>query len=190
MGQRIIMSPQLSAVACTDLIVGGVLRRFPKLRVAMSEGGIGWIAPLLDRLEFTLKNQEWLSMDFGSRTPTEIFHENFLGCFISGPSAFSQFDRIGIEAIAWECDYPHSDSTWPASPELLWAEITAANLTDKAIDAITFENACRFFRFDPFSTTPRSEATVGALRKVASDVDTQTTSRSEYRRRFAETARA
>jgi len=182
--QRIIMSPQLSAVACMDLIMGGVFKRVPNLRVAMSEGGIGWVPAMLDRMEFTIKNQEWLGSDIGPKSPTELFRDNFLGCFISGPSSLLLRDRIGIESIAWECDYPHSDSTWPASPELVHAEFEAAGMSDHEINLVGYENSHRFFRFDPFATIAREDATIGALRAKAADVDVSTTSRAEYRRRF------
>ncbi len=54
-------------------------------------------------------------------------------------------------------------------------------LTDK----ITWQNACRFYRFDPFQHTTREQATVGALRALATDVDTSTTSKAQYRERYA-----
>jgi len=45
-------------------------------------------------------------------------------------------------------------------------------LTDLEIDKITWRNACEFYRFDPFTHIPREQATVGALRAQATDVDT------------------
>jgi predicted TIM-barrel fold metal-dependent hydrolase len=186
--ERIILSPQLSAVACTDLIVSGVLNRYPTLKVAMSEGGIGWIPFLLDRMDLHLENQTWTGLDLGGLSATEVFRRNFLGCFITNPSSLRLRDRIGVEAIAWECDYPHSDSTWPRSPEVLWGDLEQAAVPEHERHLIAWENACRFFRFDPFAIRPRDECTVGALRARAGDVDTSTTSRAEYRRRYAHAA--
>ena len=85
--------------------------------------------------------------------------------------------------MAWECDYPHSDSTWPTSPELMMEEFIAAGIADDVIHKITWQNACRFYRFDPFQHTPREQATVGA-RALATDVDTSTTTKAEYRERY------
>jgi predicted TIM-barrel fold metal-dependent hydrolase len=182
--QLIIMSPQLSAVATTDLMVSGTFNRFPDLKVAMSEGGIGWIPFLLDRIDRHISNHSWTGLDFGGLNGTELFRKNFLGCFITDPSALHLVDRIGVEAIAWECDYPHSDSTWPTSPEALIGEVEAAHLSDPVINQITWENACRFFRFDPFATRSKDQATVRALRGLNPEVDTSITSRQEYRARF------
>jgi predicted TIM-barrel fold metal-dependent hydrolase len=182
----IILAPQLSAVTATDLLVAGVFKRFPDLRVALSEGGIGWISFFLDRMDRHVWNHAWTGLEIGlpGKTPTEIFQSNFLGCFITDPAALRVRDRIGIDTIAWECDYPHSDSTWPRSPEILWSELQAAGCADDEISKITWENACRFFGFDPFAAIGRDQATVVALRAHATDVDVSETSKAEYRRRF------
>jgi predicted TIM-barrel fold metal-dependent hydrolase len=182
--QHIILSPQLSAVASTDMMVGGVFNKFPDLRVAMSEGGIGWIPFLLDRIDLHVRNQTWAGLDLGGLNGTELWRRNFLGCFITNPSSLELRHRIGIETIAWECDYPHSDSTWPRSPEILHADLEGANVADDERHLISWQNACRFFDIDPFEHIAREDATVGALRAKATGVDVGPTSRREYRRRY------
>lgn len=182
----VLLVSQLAAVATTDLMLSGTFRRFPDLRIAMSEGGIGWVGFFLDRMDRFQTNQTWadLKVGTGAMTPTEVWRRNFLACFITDPTALLTRHRIGIENIAWECDYPHSDCTWPESPELLWQELTAASCTDDEIDAITWRNAARFFRFDPFQALPRERATVGALRASAVDIDVTRVPRAEFRRRW------
>ena len=182
----ILMAPQLSAITATDLLVAGVFRRFPDLKVGLSEGGVGWIPFFLDRVERHLSNHTWTGLDLGHEgmSPTEIFRKHFLGCFITDPSALSQRDRIGIDNIAWECDYPHSDCTWPNSPEMVMAEFQESGLTDDEINKITYENVARFYGLDLFKDIPKEQATVGALRALATDVDTATTTKAEYRRRY------
>ena len=56
--------------------------------------------------------------------------------------------RIGVDHITWECDYPHSDTTWPDSPEMLGTELVG--VPDDEVNKITHVNAMRIFRFDPF----------------------------------------
>ena len=90
-------------------------------------------------------------------------------CFIDDPAGVANLDRMDVDRVCWESDYPHSDSTWPVSPETLWPSVE--NLSDSLIDKITYENALRHFRFDPFAVRPREECTVGALRAQANDVD-------------------
>lgn len=182
----IILAPQLSAVTATDLITAGIFREYPDLKVAMSEGGIGWIPFFLDRLDRHVENHRWTGLQLGADglDATALFRKHFLGCFITDPSALHNRHRIGIDSIAWECDFPHSDSTWPRSPERLMEELEGAGCTDEEIHKIGWENASRFFRWDPFQHTTREDATVGALRSRATDVDTEETSREEYRRRY------
>jgi predicted TIM-barrel fold metal-dependent hydrolase len=186
---RVIMSPQLTALAMTDLFVAQVFRRFPGVRVALSEGGIGWIPFYLDKMDRHVVNQAWTNtvVDDKGSTPTEAFREHVLACFISDPTALRIRDRIGIDNIAWECDYPHSDSLWPTAPDEVHQEFVDAEVPDDEIDKITYKNACKFFDFDPFEHVTKERGTVGALRALATDVDLSTTSKAEYRRRYEAT---
>jgi hypothetical protein len=75
-----------------------------------------------------------------------------------------------MDQVCWECDYPHSDSTWPDAPEMAWKFL--GDLPEADINRITHENAMRAFSYDPFADIPRDQCTVGALRAQATDVDT------------------
>ena len=187
-GRMIIMGPQVTAITANDLLNQGVFKRFPDLKVALSEGGIGWIAGYLDRADKHVQQHIWTNTDISGTdlTPTEVFRRNMLACFIDDPTALRVRDRIGIDSIAWECDYPHTDSTWPNSPENLFGQLAEAGCADEEIHKITWENACRFFRWDPFAHRDQAAATVGALRARARDVDVSTTSKEVYRARYAE----
>ncbi len=112
-----------------------------------------------------------------------MFREHILACYITDPSGLLLRDRIGTDIIAWECDYPHTDTTWPESPEFTWNELQEASVPDAEIHKITWQNACRFFSWDPFKHTSREQATVGALRAQARDVDTTRMPREEWRQR-------
>jgi hypothetical protein len=107
-----------------------------------------------------------------------VFREHFLTCFISDAVGIELRERIGVDNIAWEADYPHSDSLWPLAPEELHVAFTKNAVTDGQARKITHENAMRWFSFDPFSHVPRAEATVGALRAQAAGHDVSTMSRS------------
>jgi predicted TIM-barrel fold metal-dependent hydrolase len=179
----IILTCQIAALIAQDLLFGPTLRRFPQLKVALSEGGIGWIPFYLDRADRHFQNQVWLHNDFAGRLPSEVFREQILACYITDPSGLLLRERIGLDSIAWECDYPHTDTTWPQSPEFTWAELQQTGCRDEEIHKITWQNACRFFNWDPFAHTPKSEATVGALRAQAPDVDTTRRPREEWRER-------
>jgi predicted TIM-barrel fold metal-dependent hydrolase len=177
--------PCWNALPCAaNLLWSKSLRKFPDLKIALSEGGTSWIPGFLDRMERQYNVQKWVGSDLGGLTPTEMFRRHFLACFICDPSGLLLRDRIGIDNIAYEVDYPHSDCTWPKSPEEVWEHFELAGCRDDEIDKITHQNALRWLRFDPFKHVPKEEATVGALRARATDVDLRTRSKAQYRAEF------
>ena len=181
---QVILPTQLSVMLAQDLLFGPVLRKFPDLKVALSEGGIGWIPYYLDRADRHYTNQTWIGQDFGGKLPSDVFREHVLACFITDPSGLALRHKVGIDRVAWECDYPHTDSTWPDSAETLMGEFREAGVPDDEINMITYENSCKFFRWDPFVNTSKEEATVGALKTSASDVDLTVRSKTEYKERY------
>jgi predicted TIM-barrel fold metal-dependent hydrolase len=168
----ITLQPMNIQSAAADLLWSRVLKQFPAIRVALSEGGTGWIPYFLDRLDRTYEMHHlWTQQDFGGRLPSEVFREHFLTCFISDPVGVAMREDIGIDNISWEADYPHSDSMWPSAPEELGAVFDKYAVPQEHIDKITHENAMRWFSFDPFAHMPKAESTVGALRRQASGHD-------------------
>ena len=141
-------------------------KHYPSLKIALSEGGTGWIPYFLDRLDRTYDmHRAWTGQDFADRLPSDVFREHFLTCFIVDDVGLQLRDKIGLDNIAWECDYPHSDSTWPDAPEQLHASLGRAGVPDDEIDKITFQNAMRWFHYDPLSARGgRESCTVGYLR--------------------------
>jgi predicted TIM-barrel fold metal-dependent hydrolase len=180
----IILATQVSTLAAQDLLWGGAFFKYPDLKIAWSEAGIGWIPFYLDRCDRHYTNQVWLGHDLKGKMPSEIFREHSLACYVTDPTALKVRHEIGMDIIAWECDYPHSDSIWPDAPEFLINEFNGAGLTDAEMNKITWENTARFFDLDPFSIIKKEQSSVGALRGLATDVDTTVRSRKEWRQRF------
>ena len=179
-----VLATQVSVLSVQDLLWGPALRKYPKLKIAFSEGGIGWIPFLLDRADRHFQNQRWTHQDFGGRLPSEVFREHVLACFISDPTSLKLYKEIGVDLIAFEVDYPHSDSVWPNAPEFLLQQLDGAGMSDMDIEKVTWRNVARFCDYDPFAVIPKEQATVGALRAKAVDVDTSIVSRSEWRARY------
>jgi predicted TIM-barrel fold metal-dependent hydrolase len=169
----ITLQPMNICMAAADLLWSRVLKEFPDLRIALSEGGTGWIPYFIDRLDRTYDMHHlWTGQDFGDRLPSEVFRERFLTCFIADPVGIQLRHQIGIDSIAWECDYPHSDSSWPTAPEELAA--VADGVPDDDLRKMGFENACRWYHFDPFVHRSREQSTVSALRAEAEGHDVTT----------------
>jgi len=171
----ILLQPMNIVQCAADLVYSPIWRKFPGVKIALSEGGIGWIPYFLERLDHTDDvHSTWTGADFGGQRPSEFFLEHVILCFISDPVGLELLrDHIGVEHVTVEIDYPHSDTTWPRAPETLMDEFSAAGLTDDEIDAVTHLNAMREFHYDPFSVIPREDCTVGALRAQAIGVDVE-----------------
>ena len=88
------------------------------------------------------------------------------------------------DIIAFETDYPHSDSLWPDAPEFLLKQCQNAGCSDELIHKISWANAARFCSYDPFAVIPREKATVGALRAQSPDVEIDIVPRAEWTARF------
>ncbi|MFF2133186.1 amidohydrolase family protein [Streptomyces olivochromogenes] len=175
----ITLQPMNIVSAAADLLWSQPVKDFPDLKIALSEGGTGWIPYFLERVDRTFEmHAAWTLQDFGGKLPSEVFREHFLTCFISDPMGVKLRHDIGIDNIAWECDYPHSDSMWPEAPEELMGVMERFDVSDSDIDKMTHENAMRWYSFDPFTHVPREQATVGALRKRAEGHDVSIQSRS------------
>ena len=166
----ISITPMNSFLALNDLMWTSIFKKFPRIKIAMSEGGIGWIPYALERMDYVYEHHHsWTGADFGGRRPSDVYRDHIVTCFIDDASGLELRHRVGVDSITWECDYPHSDSTWPHSPELLSKSLNG--IPDDEVDKMTHLNAMRVFKFDPFAVRPREQCTVGALRSEASDVD-------------------
>jgi predicted TIM-barrel fold metal-dependent hydrolase len=133
---------QMNLVNILAAIVGAaVLERYPNVRIAFGESGIGWIPYALDRMDF-----EWEDRfrDLGlTMKPSDYWRRQCKGTF--------QFDRIGtkliedmgVETLMWGSDYPHGDGVWPESSKYI--EEQFGHLPPEMTRKITCENAGRFY---------------------------------------------
>jgi predicted TIM-barrel fold metal-dependent hydrolase len=137
----------LSAVIpAIDWLFALVPVRFPGLKIVLAESGIGWVAALLDRLDHVARYHEcygdWRGTDL---TPAEVLLRNFWFCTLDNPSSFCQTDRIGVQNILCEVDYPHADSSWPDTQESLRGHLQG--LCPEEIERITWRNAAELLDF-------------------------------------------
>lgn len=167
----IVTMPMSIAAATADWLFSPIFKKFPDLKIALSEGGIGWIPYFLERADFTFAHHNaWTNSNFGGKLPSDLFASNFITCFIDDKFGMRNTEFLNTDKITWECDYPHSDTVWPNCPEILWDSLK--HLSPELIDKITHLNAMREFSYDPFSILGRENCTVEALRAKATHVDT------------------
>jgi predicted TIM-barrel fold metal-dependent hydrolase len=133
---------QQSLGACAEWLWSGYAVEHPDLKIAMSEGGIGWVAMLLDRLD-NIIDRSGYGLGWDDR-PADVLRRNFWFCTIDDPSTIETRHRIGVDHIMVEVDYPHGDSTWPDTQlviEKAWGHIPPAELR-----AMCCENAAALYR--------------------------------------------
>ena len=150
-----------------DWLFSGIFTRHPNLKIALSEGSIGWIPYFLERAEQVIDKQRyWASrMDISMNAAHErgeetgegrfdmstdirrLFKDHVYGTFIEDNAGIRLLDIIGEDNVMLECDYPHSDTTWPDT--LTMANKWLAHLSDDVKHKIAVGNAMRVYDFTP-----------------------------------------
>jgi predicted TIM-barrel fold metal-dependent hydrolase len=135
-------------LSMADFLFSGLFERFSNLKVAYSEGQIGWIPYLLHRMDVVWEdNRGWGGVaDIVPNPPSSYFPDHVYGCFFDDPNGMKLIDEIGADNITYESDYPHSDSTWPRTAQI--AEEQMAGLTDEQRYKVIRGNAIKLFGLD------------------------------------------
>ncbi|MFD6897191.1 amidohydrolase family protein [Rhodococcus sp. NPDC060086] len=141
-------------------LFSSMFQRYPNLKIALSEGEIGWVPYFLERAEQVLDKQRyWIQrgaqwsdhgnndLDLGELDVREVFRKHIFGCFIEDHHGIASIDEIGEDNIMCETDYPHSDSTWPNCISVVKKQIE--HLTTEQQYKILRGNAERLYRFTP-----------------------------------------
>lgn len=136
------MNSQFTTV---DLLLSPVFHKHRRLKVALSEGGIGWMPYVLERVDYTWERHRWYTGVNTDVRPSDLFRDHIFGCFIADEAGIAVRNLIGIDNLMFESDYPHSDSNFPASREKLAAALQS--VPDDDARKIAEDNARRVFNF-------------------------------------------
>jgi predicted TIM-barrel fold metal-dependent hydrolase len=146
--------------AMLSWLFSGYFQRFENLKIALSEGEIGWIPYFLERAEQVYNTTRyWVTRgysfqdhagapvmaDLANFDIRELYRNHVYGCFIDDVSGLKNLDTIGEDNVMIETDYPHEVSTWPHSIKL--AHERMAGLAPEVQHKILRGNAERLFRF-------------------------------------------
>jgi predicted TIM-barrel fold metal-dependent hydrolase len=165
----ILSAPTGITFAFVDWLFAPPFRRYENLKIALSEGSIGWMPYYLERCEYTVDHHRaWVTsfqktasgmyetpqQDFGvpdldQFDVREIFRKHVFGCFIDDLHGVKNIRDIGIDNVMIETDYPHSDSTWPNCIEHAHKQLSSVDLTDDEKYKVLRGNAERVFNFTP-----------------------------------------
>ena len=133
-----------------DWLMSGLFTQFPRLKIAYSEGQIGWIPYILERADTVWReNRGWGGIaDKVLEPPSELFKRHVYGCFFDDPHGLKSLVEIGQDNVTYESDYPHSDSTWPDTAKIAAEQTAAAGLTDEQIYKVMRGNAIKMLHLD------------------------------------------
>ena len=137
-------------MSLADIIFSGIFERYPKLHIGSVEQEISWVPHFLNRLDYTytqrLKEFRGEYRFKGDMLPSDFFHSNvFLGF---QEDALGVRDRhiIGVDNLQWGADYPHPESTFPRSRQIL--EEILVDCTEEEKAKIAGGNAARVYNLN------------------------------------------
>ncbi len=133
-----------------NIIFSGVFQRFPNLQIGAVEHELSWVPHFLDRIDYTYTQRvyrdEWWDRYTGDKLPSEYFHSNvFLG-FQEDGMGIRMRDVIGVDNLMWGSDYPHQESTFPRSRQIL--EEILVDCTEEEKAKIAGGNAARVYNLN------------------------------------------
>ncbi|MCH8192012.1 MAG: amidohydrolase [Chloroflexi bacterium] len=141
------VSPHWVQQSVAALIFGGVFVRFPRLKVISVENDIGWAGTFLERIDHAYeRHRHWSSTSAGlTRRPSDYFHDHVYLTFMRDHTGIEIRHRIGLDNIMWSNDYPHTDSIWPHSREVIVSLFEGVPEAEKR--RIVCDNAAELYHF-------------------------------------------
>ena len=139
------LAPTMEPIA--NLCGSGVLDRFPRLRFATIEAGIGWVAWTLAAMDESYKKHHMFVRPKLELLPSEYFKRQGFASFQEDPPGLALAREFGlVDNFLWANDYPHHEGTWPHSAHAI--ERTMGHLNDGERARILGLNAARLFKLD------------------------------------------
>jgi predicted TIM-barrel fold metal-dependent hydrolase len=137
-----------SMASLADWLFSAKLIQFPKLKLAYSEGQIGWIPYALERADTVWEQHDsWQhSKERIPEPPSTYYHGRIFGCFTADHHGLHNLDAVGRDNICFEVDYPHTDTTWPYSKA--YVEKITAHLDDQMTYKVLRGNAIKMLELD------------------------------------------
>jgi predicted TIM-barrel fold metal-dependent hydrolase len=157
-GVGIALTSLNAYMSMADWLLSGALARFPNLKIAFSESQVGWMPFLLERLDHVYTSSKaWAGLDpVITELPSSYVPGRVYGCFFDDMVGVDARHQIGVGQLVFETDYPHQDSTWPHTVDLV-AEI-AARVPAEELEMLVRTNAIDMLHLDPADLRPAAVA--------------------------------
>ena len=125
-------------------VFNGIFDRFPDLRIATMESGVGWFAWYAEYADRTWEKQRYWMDSPIDKLPSWYMDQNVWGSFIQDRTGILARDLPGGKNIMWSSDYPHSETTFPNSHAIIRRDF--AGVPEAAIRDIICNNAKKLLR--------------------------------------------
>jgi predicted TIM-barrel fold metal-dependent hydrolase len=137
-----ITGPHEAQRSLAQLILSGVLERFPTLKVQSAENGTDWLPWFVGRLNRSSRRENGFPTRL-SMSPLEYFHRQVYFSYIDEPDAVGHRDLIGDDHLMFATDYPHTASTFPKSQEIVARD--TASFASEVRQKLIHDNVLKVF---------------------------------------------
>ena len=108
------------ASAVFDFVAGGILHRYPGMKIVLVENEVGWLPFYLQQWDYYYSGKQAPSQSIPiDRDPSAYFHDQVLATFFNDPAGGQALSWWGQDNCMWSNDYPHPNSTWPNSRQVI-----------------------------------------------------------------------
>ena len=135
-----------AADALLELLLSRALDRFPRLRVVFVENEISWLPFVIDQLDYYVDRLGKRAPTGIGRPPSDYLGRQVFATFFRDPNATTTIEGLGAGAFMWSNDYPHGNSTWPRSRDVIRAGLRS--LGDVPLDQVLWRNAAQLYHLD------------------------------------------
>lgn len=142
----VAMTPLSNFGVLANLIFSGVPARYPRLKLVSVESGIGWVPYFLERMDWTYERHRFWTKSSLTERPSTYFRRQMFATFLVDDSGIDAIERIGIDNVMWESDYPHTDTTWPNSRAVIDEHLAKLPESDRHL--VVAGNAVRVYGLD------------------------------------------
>ena len=126
------------------MVLGGVFERHPDLKLVVAESDAGWLPHYMYRMDHAARiNAEDGILKGLSKLPSQYIRSNVWATFQDDLTAYHSLGLMDVEHLLWASDFPHTDSTWPRSRQLIAEQ--AAHLNEAQHQAIFRDNTATLF---------------------------------------------
>jgi predicted TIM-barrel fold metal-dependent hydrolase len=133
-----------------DMILSGVFERYPGLRIGSVEHELAWIPFFLDQMDYTYTQRpprgEWYRFRESGALPSDFFRRQVFSSFQEDAIGIRVRDVIGVDTLMWGSDYPHTESTFPRSQEILGHILEGCDAEE--VTKIVATNAADLYHFE------------------------------------------